>query len=176
MPSSLYTAPYIRISCANLFTLSSFGSFFLFPLFVTSVGGSEADIGIVMGAFALSSVLCRPWISEMIDRIGRKRSCTIGGIIMSILPLTYLFFRGDLNSFYLYLIIARILHGVGFAIYFTGVFTYISDIVPQKRLNEGLGMFGITGLAGLALGPVVAELVISAFGFSSFFQIGRAHV
>lgn len=169
MTPGLYTAPYIRISFANLCTLSSFGSFFLFPLFVTGRGGTEADIGVVMGAFALASVLCRPWISEMIDRIGRKRSCTIGSILMSILPVTFLFFRGDLNSFYLPLILARLLHGVGFALYFTGVFTYVADIVPQRRLNEGLGMFGITGLAGLAIGPVLAEITINTFGFSVFF-------
>jgi MFS family permease len=154
---------------SNLFTVSSFGTFFLFPLFITSYGGSKSDIGVIMGVFALSSVLCRPWISDMIDRIGRKRSYTIGCIIMSILPLTYLLFRGSLSHFYLLLILVRILHGVGLAICFTASFTYIADIVPEGRLNEGIGMFGITGLTGLAIGPVIGEIIIQEFGFSIFF-------
>ncbi len=157
------------MSLANLFTVSSFGTFFLFPLFITSRGGSKADIGIIMGAFALSSVLSRPWISAMIDRIGRKRSYTIGTFIMSGLPLTYLLLRGDLSQFYGSLVLIRILHGVGLAICFTAVFTYIADIIPEGRLNEGLGMFGITGLSGLAIGPIVGELIIKNFGFSIFF-------
>ena len=154
---------------ANLFTVSSFGTFFLFPLFITSHGGSKSDIGIIMGVFALSSVLCRPWISAMIDRIGRKRSYTIGCMMMSILPLIYLLFRGELSHFYLPLILVRIFHGVGLAICFTAAFTYIADIVPEGRLNEGIGMFGITGLMGLAIGPIIGEMIIRAFGFPIFF-------
>jgi len=165
----LYSRSFITMACVNLFIVSSFGTFFLFPLFITSHGGSKSDIGIIMGVFALSSVLCRPWISHMIDRIGRKRSYTIGCMIMSILPLIYFLFRGELSDFYLPLILVRIFHGVGLAICFTAAFTYIADIVPEGRLNEGLGMFGITGLTGLAIGPIIGEAIIRAFGFPIFF-------
>lgn len=157
------------MATANLFTVSSFGSFFLFPLFITHHGGSKADIGIIMGALPFASILCRPWVSEMIDRVGRKRSYTIGCLIMTLLPLTYLLFHGDLSCFYLPLIFVRLLHGVGLAICFTATFTYIADIVPDERLNEGIGMFGTTGLTGLAMGPVIAEVIIKGFGFSTFF-------
>ena len=30
-------------------------------------------------------------------------------------------------------------------------------------------MFGVTGLTGLAIGPVISEIIISKFGFSVFF-------
>ncbi|HCX89043.1 MAG: MFS transporter [Deltaproteobacteria bacterium CG12_big_fil_rev_8_21_14_0_65_43_10] len=159
---------------ANLFTVSSFSSFFLFPLFITHHGGSKADIGIIMGLFALSAVLCRPWVSDMVDRIGRKRSYTVGCLIMSLLPVTYLLFRGDLSRFYFPLIFIRFVHGVGLAICFTSAFTYIADIVPEDRLNEGIGMFGVTGLTGLAIGPIIAEIVIRSFGFSVFFFTSAA--
>jgi MFS family permease len=165
----LYSSSFITIAVANLFTVSSFSTFFLFPLFITNHGGSKADIGIIMGVFTLSAVLCRPWISHMIDRIGRRRSYSIGCAIMSILPLIYLFFRGDLSHFYLPLILVRILHGVGLALCFTSVFTYVADIIPQERLNEGIGMFGISGVTGLAIGPAIGEIIIRTFGFSVFF-------
>jgi len=165
----LYSPSFITMAFSNLFTVSSFGTFFLFPLFIASNGGSKSDIGMIMGVFALSSALCRPWISDMIDRIGRKKSYTIGCIIMSILPLIYLLFRGNLSNFYLSLIIVRVLHGVGLAICFTASFTYIADIVPEERLNEGIGMLGVTGLTGLAIGPVIGEIIITEFGFSVFF-------
>jgi predicted MFS family arabinose efflux permease len=157
------------MSAANFFTVCSLGAFFLFPLFVQDHGGSEADIGILMGAFALSSVLSRPWISALTDRIGRKISYTIGCAIMSGLPLTYLIFKGDISSFYLPLLLFRIMHGVGLAFCFTSAFTYIADIVPKERLNEGIGMFGVTGLSALAVGPFVAEIIIRDFGFFYFF-------
>lgn len=165
----LYSPSFLLMSFANFFIVSSFGTFFLFPLFVRDHGGSKADIGIIMGAFTLSSVLFRPWISNLIDRIGRIRSYTIGCLIFSLLPLTYLLFQGDLSNFYLPLLLVRIIHGVGLAFCFTSAFTYIADIVPKERLNEGLGMFGVTGLSALAIGPLTAELIIRNFGFSALF-------
>lgn len=88
---------------------------------------------------------------------------------MTALPFAYLLFQGELARFYPPLIVVRILHGIGLAICFTSVFTYIADIVPESRLNEGFGMFGVTGLIGMAIGPVIGETIIKEFGFSIFF-------
>lgn len=172
--TKLYSPSFIAFGFANFFTVSSFGAFFLFPLFIKDRGGSESDIGIIMGVFTLASVLCRPWISEMIDRIGRKRSYTIGSLIMTALPFTYLLFRGGLSMFYTPLILVRVIHGVGLALCFTAAFTYIADIIPEARLNEGIGMFGVTGLTGLAIGPLIGEIIIERFGFSIFFVTATA--
>ena len=165
----LYSRSFIIIGLANLFVVSSFGTFFLFPLFLMEHGGSKLDIGIIMGVLALSSVLSRPWISDMIDRIGRKRSYTFGCMMMIALPFIYLLFRGNLSHFYLPLILVRIFHGIGLALCFTAAFTYVADIVPGERLNEGIGLFGVSGLTGLAIGPVIGETIIRGFGFSTFF-------
>lgn len=170
----LYTPTFFAMAFANLACLCSFSIFYLFPLFITDHHGDQVDIGIVMGAFALASVLCRPWISDMIDRIGRKKSYGIGSLLMTLLPLTYLLFRGDLGSFYLPLIVVRIFHGVAFAICITAAFTYMADIIPKDRLNEGLGMFGVSGLVGSAVGPVIAELVIDRAGFGLLFPVASA--
>src|SRR5208337_1011718 len=169
-----YSRTFLVMAVANLACLSSFGTFFLFPLFITAHGGDQVDIGIIMGAFALSSVLCRPWISDMIDRIGRKKSYAAGSLIMTITPAAYLFFRGTLDSFYLPLILVRVVHGIGFAICITAAFTYIADIIPDERLNGGLGMFGISGLMGTALGPVLGEIIIRRAGFDLLFIVAAA--
>ena len=169
MKSDLYTKAFILMGLANFFTVSSFGCFFLFPLFISAHGGSKSDIGIIMGAFAFSSVVCRPWVSEIIDRIGRKNSYAAGSMSMTLVSISYLFCKGPLSGFYPFLILLRLIHGIGLAICFTATFTYIADIVPKQRLNEGLGMFGMTGLIGLAVGPVIGELAIKRFGFPCFF-------
>jgi MFS family permease len=81
----------------------------------------------------------------------------------------YYLLQGTLGRFYVPLILIRLLHGVGLAFCFTSAFTYVSDIIPENRLNEGFGMFGVTGLMGMAIGPVIAEMVIREFGFPAFF-------
>ncbi|MBN1932274.1 MAG: MFS transporter [Desulfobacterales bacterium] len=170
----LYTPQFLAIAIANLFTMSSFGGLFLLPLFISYHGGSKLQIGIIMGAMPLASVFSRPWISEMIDRVGRKRSYTIGTVIMSLIPFTCLMFQGDLSEFYFQFLLIRVVHGIGLAFCLTAAFTYVADIIPDSRMNEGIGMFGVSGLTGLAIGPVIAELTIEQFGFSTFFISGSA--
>ncbi len=165
----LYTPAFAALFLANLFLVASFATFFLFPLFITGHGGSHWDIGIIMGVFALASALCRPWISEMVDRLGRKHSYTIGCIIMTLMPLLHLLLKGPLSNYYFLLLLLRIVHGIGLAICFTAIFTFIVDLIPVNRLNEGIGMFGTSGLIGMAIGPLIAEPILQRFGFPAFF-------
>jgi MFS family permease len=165
----LYTPAFAALFVANLMIVASYAGFFLFPLFISTHGGSETDIGLLMGLFALASAACRPWVSEMIDQIGRKRSYTIGCLVMTLAPLCYLPLAGDIAGFFWPLMLLRMVHGIGIAICFTAVFTFIVDLIPAPRLNEGLGMFGISGLLGMAIGPAFAEIVINLGGFSAFF-------
>ena len=165
----LYTPAFWAMALANLCHTASFSAFFLLPLYIIDHGGNQGDIGVVMGVFALASAACRPWVAEMIDRIGRKRSYTLGSILMVASPFLYIFIQNPLGSDYPLFLLLRALHGVGLAICFTAVFTFMADILPQDRLNEGIGMFGISGLLGIAIGPVVAEIILNDFGFFGLF-------
>lgn len=170
----LYTPAFAALYIANLTVVASYAAFFLFPLFITENGGSQQDIGIIMGIFALASALCRPWVAEMVDRFGRKRSYTFGSILMTLLPLLHLPLAGPLSDYYLLLLLLRIVHGIGLAICFTAIFTFIVDLIPEDRLNEGIGIFGTSGLIGLAIGPAITEPILNHFGFSAFFITASA--
>ena len=159
------------MALANLCHTASFSAFFLLPLYVLEQGGSQGDVGMVMGIFSMASAVCRPWISSMIDRIGRKRSYTLGSILMLTAPLLYLGLHDPLGTYYPLFILLRLMHGVGLAICFTAVFTFMADILPQGRLNEGIGMFGISGLLGIALGPILAEATLARYGFTGLFLV-----
>jgi MFS family permease len=160
------------MALANLTHTASFSAFVLLPLFVLEQGGNQSDIGVIMGVFALASAVCRPWVAEMIDRIGRKRSYTIGCILMAAAPLLYLCIEAPLGTGYPILLLVRAIHGIGLAICFTAIFTFMADILPQERFNEGIGMFGISGLLGIAIGPVLAEATFKHFGFFGLFLSG----
>ena len=170
----VYTPAFWAMALANLCHTASFSAFFLLPLFVLDHGGNQGDIGVIMGVFALASALCRPWVAEMIDRIGRKRSYTVGSLLMLVSPFLYIFIQDPLGASYPLFLLLRAVHGVVLAICFTAVFTFMADILPPDRLNEGIGMFGISGLLGIAIGPVVAEITLEHFGFFGLFLTAGA--
>jgi MFS family permease len=166
---ALYTRPFLLMGAASLFSVSAFAAYFLFPLYVTAHGGSKADIGIMMGALSLAAVLSRPWAADLVDGFGRKRSYGLGCATLAILPVFYIALFGPLDQYYAPLLVLRAVHGVAAAVCFISAFTYIADIAPASRLNEGLGMFGTTGLTGMALGPLIAELIIKGYGFRAYY-------
>src|SRR5512139_3192670 len=165
----LYTPAFWAMAVANFAQTASFSAFFLLPLYLLDHGGNRGDVGVVMGSFALASAVSRPWVAEMIDRIGRKLSYTLGSAIMVAAPLIHLAFVDPLGSGYPWLLLLRAGHGIGMAICFTAVFTYMADILPADRFNEGIGMFGISGLVGVAAGPLAAETVLRQSGYPGLF-------
>ncbi len=165
----LYTPAFFLLFFAHLALVSSFAAFFLFPLYITQNGGSKFDIGILMGVFAMASAFSRPAVSALIDKIGRKHSYSLGALVMVLIPLLHLPVCGSVADNYWLLIGLRLIHGFGQAICFTVIYVLIGDRIPARRLNEGLGMFSIAGIVGVALGPLLTEPLIARFGFTGFF-------
>jgi MFS family permease len=167
----IYTPAFWAMAVANFAQTASFSAFCLLPLYLIAHHGDRGDVGLIMGIFAMASALCRPWVSEMIDRIGRKRSFTLGNLIMVGAPLAYLGFADPLGGGYPWLLLLRVVHGIGMAICFTAVFTYMADILPADRFNEGIGMFGVSGLIGAAIGPLAAEAILLRAGDTGLFLV-----
>jgi MFS family permease len=61
----------------------------------------------------------------------------------------------------------------GFAFGFAGVppAAMLSDIVPEERSGTGVGVFRFCGDLGFTLGPLVAGLTTTAFGFEAAFAV-----
>ncbi len=73
----LLSGAFLRVTVANFFFLN-FASFFLLPLDIKSMGGSEAMIGAVMGTGGVATLLALPAIGLFIDRAGRRLFLLIG--------------------------------------------------------------------------------------------------
>lgn len=166
---NLYTRSFVCLSLANFAHVASFAAFFLFPLIISQHGGNRQDIGIIMGVFAFAAAVSRPWIADMIDRMGRKKTYTLGCLILTTMPLLHLLLSGNISADYPWLLIIRVIHGIGLAACFTSIMTFIVDLIPVERLNEGIGIFGSSGLVALAVGPMIAEFFLDHFGVSAFF-------
>ena len=156
---------FTLITLANFFFFCNFSAFFLLPLFIKKLGGDEATIGYIMGTFGITSLASIPLVSYLIDRYGRKYFIVLGGVLMFISTLSFLFIEDLGLSVYL----LRLVQGVGFAFFFTSASTSVSDYVPQNIRAHGLGVFGAFTIASYAIGPSVGEYLINSFGFDLFF-------
>ena len=91
MPSRrepIWTGNFIAVSFVNLFVFLSFQMIFpTLPLYVKSLGGSDAVIGLVMGIFTAATLIARPTAGILLDRIGKKKCCFA---VLAFLPLWFI--------------------------------------------------------------------------------------
>lgn len=139
--------------------------FFLFPLQIEKLGGSRADIGLIMGIALGAGVVVRPLISFLIDHKGRKLLFMLGGVMNVFACFLYL----QIHSLGVLLYLVRIIHGGGLGILFATYFTVAADISPPARRVHLIGIFGISGLLPMALGPIVGEFLLAHSSFSHLY-------
>src|SRR5258705_10030710 len=71
-PARERTARFVRVTVANFFFFMNFASFFLLPLHVRALGGSERTIGLVMGTTGMAGLLVIPALAILLDRLARR--------------------------------------------------------------------------------------------------------
>lgn len=135
------------------------------PVYVRSLGHSEATVGWVLGVFSLFALLVRPFAGLLADRAGRRPSIVIGGLLIGISCLGYIF-SGRWSIF-----LARVVNGMGWGSSTAVTATVAADLAPPHRRGTVLGIYGmITGLA-LAVGPSLGIWLTSRVGDATTFVI-----
>ena len=112
MPSRrepIWTGNFIAVSFVNLFVFLSFQMIFpTLPLYIKSLGGSDAVIGLVMGIFTAATLIARPTAGILLDRIGKKKVLLCGLGVFTVMVYLY----GMVGSIAL-IILVRLGHGLG---------------------------------------------------------------
>jgi MFS family permease len=165
----LFTKDFVSLLAGTLLFMTGVGVLFLFPLLILDIGGGQSDIGFLMGVMSLSSVIARPWISGIVDRMGRKSSMLASCLFASAICIVHLFFIDTIENVYPVLVFLRLLLGAGIALGFVAALTMAADLASGLRLNEGLGFFGIMPMIGIAIGPAIGEFIIDRWGFNAMF-------
>ena len=139
------------------------------PLYIEQLGGSEAIIGLVGGAFLLTAVVVRPWMGGLLDERGRKGVLLGSLTIFAAAGLLY-----PLATSILALFAVRALQGVGWGGAVPAAGTIIADTVPAERRGEGLGYFSLSPNLAMALAPAAGMALVGTFGFTSLFLASAA--
>lgn len=139
------------------------------PLYVQHVGGTDRQVGIVMGAFAIGLLLFRPWLGQLADRRSRKLVLLLGAFVAAIAPFGYLF----VQSIPL-LIAIRAFHGIAIAAFTTAYSALVVDLSPISQRGELIGYMSLVTPIGVALGPAIGGLLQAGAGYDRLFLFAAA--
>lgn len=162
---------FLRLTTANFCFFLTFTSFFLLPLHVRALGGSDTVAGFVMGTNGVAGLVGILAVGALLDRFDRRRFLRGGLLAMAVLSLAFLLVDrvGPL------IFVLRALQGVAFAAGFNAASTLAVDFAPVDRRGEALGFFGVSTLATHALAPTIGEQLIHVGGFPLLFVVASAY-
>jgi MFS family permease len=131
--------------------------------------GGNVAVGIVIGSYAVTGLLLRPFAGRLADRRGRKPAVLIGSAVVAAAGFLYLLPLGIPG-----LIAARLLLGAGEGTVFTAGSAWIVDIAPPERRARVIGLYGLAVWSGLSVGPLLGELLLHASGYTAVWLFAGA--
>jgi MFS family permease len=136
------------------------------PVYVISLGGNQAEAGLVSGAVTITALFFRPFMGWLTDAWRRRPLILIGTSCYGLASVVYLL-AGSIP----FLLLGRFAHGVGLSCYTTAANAYVADIAPIKRRGEAMGLYSAVQAVGLIIGPVIVFFIIATLGFQHLFYV-----
>lgn len=146
----------------TLINIASFMMIAALPLYILELGGNKVSAGTLMMLFAGSALVFRPMFGKLLDTQGRKKTLIFGLTSFAFASVLLIFAKAIL-----WVYILRVLQGIGLSGFSTALGTVLSDVVPKKRMAEGIGYFGIAQTIASALGPITGLVLLDRFGFDA---------
>lgn len=153
----LLTRPFVLTVLAELALCMSIGMLIvIIPLYANDeLGVGSLGVAIAVGAVSPAILLSQPLAGRIGDRKGR-RVLIVGGALVAAASIAGYALASSLAL----LVVFRLLTGLGEAALLVGAATLVTDIAPERRRGEALSIYSLGLWAGLALGPLLGELVL----------------
>jgi MFS transporter, DHA1 family, multidrug resistance protein len=136
------------------------------PLYAMIIGLHAGQIGLLFGIQGVSSILARPLMGRVSDRLGRRHLIVYGqvlcAVVVGLIPWIW--------SFWVLLVLA-FLFGLGEAIMSSSTSALVADLCKARSFGSAMGVFGTIMDVGHASGPILTGFLIGLFGYRSAFGI-----
>lgn len=83
------------------------------------------------------------------------------GLVLAAIMTGITIWAGSIGS----MLVMRVGFGIGFGMVSTIIPTLVSQIIPSKRLGEGIGYFGLSTSLAMSMGPMIGLNVMKHYGF-----------
>ena len=149
------------MACAFYFLLPTL------PIYAVNVlDANNNQVGYIIGVYALSALLIRPFCGYVLDAFGRRPFYIWALVLFTILTASYHF-----ASTFALLLIIRVFHGFAWGTITTGGSTIAADLIPDQRRGEGIGYFGLAMTMAVALAPYGGDQIMGQNNFFNLFTI-----
>lgn len=130
------------------------------PLYARNVVGlSDAYLGLLIWVPLVMAMAGKPLAGRISDRIGRK-PVILMGLALSVVMLPLVPVTTSLAG----LLIEGALFGLGMAIVTPSTTALVADLCKTRNYGAAMGVFGTIWDIGEASGPILAGVLIAAFG------------
>jgi predicted MFS family arabinose efflux permease len=140
-------------------TLTFFAGFYALlvplPRYLAAVGLPDWQIGLVLGAFGIASLIGRPVAGAATDRFGARRVMLVGAASLAVGALLVPTTGATAPLFGL-----RVLQAIGYVAFTTaGTALVVSLVAPEER-GRRLAVFGAAANVAIATAPAVVTMLL----------------
>ncbi|MCB9523348.1 MAG: MFS transporter [Myxococcales bacterium] len=153
----LVTRAFGLLVAGHFLQAVGYSSMLLLPLYLAALGATRAQVGGAMAVASIGGLVLRPPAGWAIDAVGRRPTVVAGTLSLAVGSALLV----GVTSIGPLLWASRLLVGVGAGTLFTVYFAFAADVIPASRRTEGIALFGVSGLAPLAVNPLVGDLNIA---------------
>jgi MFS family permease len=164
----LWTRSFVNLIVAQSVFGFAYAQFVLLPkLLAVSYHATARQIGVVMAAFGVASLVAIPVMAPAMKRLGCRRAMVVGNLLLAGSALGFIF----IHSAGWAAALLRGAHGIAWSLFFAAGMTLVADVAPRAKLAQAIGLFGAAALSMSALGPAVAEPMAARWGAHSVFVL-----
>lgn len=140
------------------------------PLYLKLLGNNQSTTGRVMMAYGLAIILVSPIVAKLADRIGQLRWFVSVGGYASALAMFLVCYFDNTAGLLLSITLLGVAHSIGVSPQLALINDLCKDVVQEVGSGTAAGIFRLIERLGNVLGPVIAGILISQFGFKGAFM------
>jgi len=167
-PDRILTKPFVLAVLAEFGLCVSIGMLLaVVPVYADDeLGVGTFGVSLAVAAVSPMLLVVQPLAGRVGDRRGRRLLVVSGALIAGVSVAAY-----TLASSLALLVALRLVTGVGEGLMLVGAATMIADLAPPQRRGEALSLYSLGLWGGLALGPLLGELVLGEGRFDAVWLV-----
>lgn len=154
-----YGRPFWYAYASNTLLMVAISLLFRYVDLVKLLGGSELELGWIVGVGMVGSLITRMALGVEIDRYGPRRVWILSTALFAVACVGHLWVtRVDGPLIYA----LRVLYQSCVAGFFGASITFVSQRASVSRIAEVVGTLGTSGFLGMMIGPALGDWVCGA--------------